>query len=69
MKLGGNRYRCSKYQDLFVENQKEVIVLMGRYHQKMPNPRLQSLVEYKKINEDASAAAATNMAAHMWHLS
>ena len=26
MKLGGNRYRRSKYQDLLVENQKEVLV-------------------------------------------
>ena len=24
--------------------------------------------KYKRINEDVSAAAATNMAAHMWYL-
>ena len=26
MKLGENRYRRSKYQDLFAENQKEILV-------------------------------------------
>ena len=26
LRFGGNRYRRSKYQDIFVENQKEVLV-------------------------------------------
>ena len=31
--------------------------------------RVQPLAEYKQINEDVSAAAVTNVAAHTWYLS